>query len=896
MSNNERKVEEKKYKAKVSVLMPICNVEKYLRQCLDSVCRQSLKDIEIICLDDGSKDDSSKIIDEYAAKDDRIVVLHKPNTGYGNTMNEGLKLAKGEYIGIVESDDFIIPTMYEELYDLTEGGKVDLVKGNFWDCYDEENGTLTKVENRERADMPDVEESFVISEHPQLLWGHPSIWTGIYRREFLNEHKICFKEVKGGGWVDNPFFFETLCLAKKIKWTRKPYYCYRKTNSNSSSASYDLRLPFNRMIDNLNAIEKSHHADRETLKFAYARALMYLVGATQEKNYDKDRDMVRPYIQKMLNKMNSDVIYEDFNEWDQNTFLKYRSPINDLIPSGGKVLIYNWVPFDNPNSVGGGVTIYCKNLIQTLIRKRPDITVYFLSSGWAYDISKNETFIRPLNSIFGNRCRCYEVVNSPVPAPIDTLFLNPEIGFENKTLKEVIDRFIEENGEFDAIHFNNLEGLSLDVLDLKKKYVNTKFVFSIHNYVPFCMTGFYFRRDEKCICDEHKDCKKCDSCIDRENFKNVAEEIIARGKYPVPNADMFEEYNWLENLGLSNINEKQSSDKFIEYTTLATNKLNENMDIILAVADRVREIAIKNGIDSSKVVTDYIGTKIADYQLGHANGEVKEFVKVAYLGSDLNYVEKGYPFLLDSLSTLEKDVASKIDLVLTTTTQGMDDVVYEKLKYFHDVNIIHGYKHSDLQWILQGVNLGIIPVLWEDNLPQVAIEMVANGVPVLSSDAGGASELCKSELFKFRSGDKYDFLDKIRYFVDNPESLGEYWNTHNGLTTMQMHFEAISKYYGLKNPKTATLNLEQYNNLLEEHEFLCNHFVLNNSHPEKDAEIERLRQEVEYLRNERERLTQERDEANWHLGETWNSKSYKIGRAVTVIPRTLKAVTKGENA
>ena len=101
---------------KISIIVPVCNVEKYLSKCLDSIVNQTLKEIEIICIDDGSTDDSGAILDSYSQKDSRIKVIHKKNSGYGNSMNVGMDCAEGEYIGIVESDDCILPEMFEELY------------------------------------------------------------------------------------------------------------------------------------------------------------------------------------------------------------------------------------------------------------------------------------------------------------------------------------------------------------------------------------------------------------------------------------------------------------------------------------------------------------------------------------------------------------------------------------------------------------------------------------------------------------------------------------------------------------------------------------------------------------------------------------------------------------
>ena len=106
---------------KISVLVPIYNVKQYLAECIDSIIMQTLTNIEIILLDDGSTDGSAEICDEYAQKDQRIKVIHKPNSGYGATMNIGLDNARGKYVGIVESDDYIRPEMYEEQYKLVSG-------------------------------------------------------------------------------------------------------------------------------------------------------------------------------------------------------------------------------------------------------------------------------------------------------------------------------------------------------------------------------------------------------------------------------------------------------------------------------------------------------------------------------------------------------------------------------------------------------------------------------------------------------------------------------------------------------------------------------------------------------------------------------------------------------
>ena len=283
----------------------------------------------------------------------------------------------------------------------------------------------------------------------------------------------------------------------------------------------------------------------------------------------------------------------------------------------------------------------------------------------------------------------------------------------------------------------------------------------------------------------------------------------------------------------------------------------------------------------------YIGTRVAEFQVGKSNCKCGKYFKIGYLGSNLDYEEKGYPFLLSTLESMDKKYAQKIDLVLTTTTCGKDNEIHERLNNFHNVEIIHGYKHEDLNGILTGVNLGIIPVLWEDNLPQVAIEMVAFGVPILSSDAGGASELTKSKAFKFKSGNKKDLLDKLYALVDQKVNLSEFWDNHDGLCTNQEHYEQIEKIYGLGKMNDVVVTGKEISELLEENEFLYNHFV--------EEDVATYRHDIDWLREEHNRIYQEleevkkqRDDLGWRLTETRKSKSYKLAMAMTAIPRKIR--------
>ncbi|MGX2973256.1 glycosyltransferase family 2 protein, partial [Helicobacter sp. T3_23-1059] len=116
---------------KISIIIPCYNVERYVRECVESVLNQTLREIEIIIVNDGSTDGTGEILHEVANKDKRIILITQENGGYGVAVNNGIAKAKGEYIGIVESDDFINPQMYEKLYAKAKETDAQVVKCNF---------------------------------------------------------------------------------------------------------------------------------------------------------------------------------------------------------------------------------------------------------------------------------------------------------------------------------------------------------------------------------------------------------------------------------------------------------------------------------------------------------------------------------------------------------------------------------------------------------------------------------------------------------------------------------------------------------------------------------------------------------------------------------------------
>ena len=218
----------------VSVIVPIYNVEGYLAECLDSIIAQTLKNIEIICVNDGSTDSSSQILEDYSQKDSRIKVITQPNGGYGKAMNIGIAAAKGEYIGIVEPDDFILPEMYETLYSTAKEHDCEIVKSDFYRFAGDGN---EKTYWKTARDDRNYNRIIDPAEEKECFRFVMNTWCGIYRRDFLLSNGIDHNETPGASFQDNGFWFKGFCYAKRIIFLDQAFYMNRRDNPGSSVAN-----------------------------------------------------------------------------------------------------------------------------------------------------------------------------------------------------------------------------------------------------------------------------------------------------------------------------------------------------------------------------------------------------------------------------------------------------------------------------------------------------------------------------------------------------------------------------------------------------------------------------------------------------------------------------------
>ena len=212
----------------VSVLVPIYNVENTLEKCLDSLVAQKLDRIEFILINDGSTDGSLKVIQKYVKEDKRFRILDKVNSGYGDSINRGIELAKGKYIGIVEPDDFCEVDMFEVLYRLAEEKKVEVARGNYYYYSESGDEMRASIYGKYSRTVLDPGKDYKIFQEP------PAIWSAIYRRDFLLDNKITLLDTPGASYQDTGFYLKTLVSAERIAFKNSALYHYRIDNPKSS--------------------------------------------------------------------------------------------------------------------------------------------------------------------------------------------------------------------------------------------------------------------------------------------------------------------------------------------------------------------------------------------------------------------------------------------------------------------------------------------------------------------------------------------------------------------------------------------------------------------------------------------------------------------------------------
>ncbi len=218
---------------KVSVILPSLNVQPYIGECMESVINQTLKEIEIICVDAGSTDGTLEILKEYEKKDSRVKVIVSDKKSYGYQVNLGFDASKGQYTAILETDDCIKPDMYEYLYNTAVKTEADLVKTDFESFLETENGReYTYL--AQLSDKSAYNKVFKPIDYPESFSFYPSTWSSVYKTSFLKDNNIRHNETPGASYQDTSFWFLTLVAAEKVYFADKAFYMLRRDRDESS--------------------------------------------------------------------------------------------------------------------------------------------------------------------------------------------------------------------------------------------------------------------------------------------------------------------------------------------------------------------------------------------------------------------------------------------------------------------------------------------------------------------------------------------------------------------------------------------------------------------------------------------------------------------------------------
>ena len=254
---------------KISVIVPVYKVEKFLPKCLESLINQTLKDIEIICINDGSPDNSLKILEEYAKKDSRIKIINQKNAGPSVARNNGMSAASGEYIGFVDSDDWIDLDFYEKLYAAAKKYDADIAAAGIIKSK-RFKGNINYLNFETIECTEDTYKKYILCNIPDKCY----IWNKIYRTSEMKKQNLQF--VPDIYYEDMPFSCEALLYLKKLVVVPGTFYYYNRLNSNSivkttskskkkkSDSDYADKKVFE--IFDKNNINIEHHYDLKKYK------------------------------------------------------------------------------------------------------------------------------------------------------------------------------------------------------------------------------------------------------------------------------------------------------------------------------------------------------------------------------------------------------------------------------------------------------------------------------------------------------------------------------------------------------------------------------------------------------------------------------------------------------
>ncbi|MCT7530916.1 glycosyltransferase family 2 protein [Aliarcobacter cryaerophilus] len=315
---------------KISIIIPVYNTEQYLVQCIDSILNQTLKDIEIILINDGSTDNSYKILQEYKKKDSRIVLINQKNKGQGKARNVGIKIAKATYLAFVDSDDFISPLMLENLYLKIIQDNADIVKCAFTRVHKDGSNT----NENSKPINPNKEDFFKTILSIDYLSIFPN---GIYKKELFVKNNLFFKKML---YEDAELLFKIIYYSENISYIDDILYFWRKTdNSTSRSIGKKQIDDIFKVIELTYKFLKKYKLNKK-YKFEFLQRYFYYSYSVIDKIINYGKDDKEKYI-KYFDKKISENIFFDNRSLNILKLIKKRYYINYIMKKASLFLCDN---------------------------------------------------------------------------------------------------------------------------------------------------------------------------------------------------------------------------------------------------------------------------------------------------------------------------------------------------------------------------------------------------------------------------------------------------------------------------------------------------------------------------------------------------------------------------
>lgn len=280
---------------KISIIIPVYNVEKYLARCVDSVLMQNYENMEIILIDDGSPDKSGDICDAYARQDNRIIVIHQKNKGLSGARNSGLDISTGKYITFIDSDDSIMPDMFSTMINIMEQNNLDILFCN-----------SVRVKNNDTYILVQKDNKFKIIEKDKILCetlanGGGSVWGAIYSRKAIGNYRF----PEGRLFEDSAVKYKFIANAERIGEIENIYYKYYYNPESITQTSFSPKARWDYVLALREAFEyasKTKSPSINASKSIYLKSLLSCLTAVYASNNKADSDKYFPLIEKEIYK------------------------------------------------------------------------------------------------------------------------------------------------------------------------------------------------------------------------------------------------------------------------------------------------------------------------------------------------------------------------------------------------------------------------------------------------------------------------------------------------------------------------------------------------------------------------------------------------------------------